>query len=166
MLNPHTSDIRMINEYTSDMQMTYEYIRVTYGWHTSIRVTYGWHTSRYKWHTDDIRVDTSDIRMTYKYIWVTYGWHTSTYELYLNDIRVTYGWHALRKKNKVIFLKHFDNSLLIILFNKIKKGSGINFYCTFSAWFFHTNVLYFNALSIDKVSTSYLFYRILNKICY
>ena len=159
---------------------------MTYGWHTSIQVTCGWHTSTYEWHTDDIRVyewhmddirvyewhtddirvDTSDIRMTYKYIRVTYGWHTSTYELHLNDIRVTYGWHALRKKKKLSFLNHFDNSLLINLFNKIKKGSGINFYCTFSAWFFHTNALYFNALSIDKVSTSYLFYRILNKICY
>ena len=57
------------------------------------------------------------------------------------------------RKIKLSFLKLFDNSLskyLICkrifacngyfeLFNKIKMGSGYNFWCTFSAWFFHTN---------------------------
>ena len=28
------------------------------------------------------------------------------------------------------------------LFTKMKKGSGTSFWCTFSAWFFHKNVLY------------------------
>ena len=28
------------------------------------------------------------------------------------------------------------------LFSKIKKGSGANFWCTISAWFFHKNILY------------------------
>ena len=28
------------------------------------------------------------------------------------------------------------------LFSKIKKGSGTSFWCIFSAWFCHTNVLY------------------------
>ena len=28
------------------------------------------------------------------------------------------------------------------LFTKIKKGSGTSFWCTFSAWFYHKNVLY------------------------
>ena len=104
---------------------TYEWHTSTYEWHTEyIRVTYRWHTSIYKWHTDDIRVNTTDTQMI---------WHT-------NDIRVTYEWHAVRKKNKVIFLKLFDNSIskyLIVkkllacngcfgLFNKIIKGSEIN----------------------------------------
>ena len=62
------------------------------------------------------------------------------------------------RKNKVNFLRLFDNLfskyLLFIfleflacngcleLFIKIKKGSGTNFWCTFSAWFFHKNVSY------------------------
>ena len=28
------------------------------------------------------------------------------------------------------------------MYTKIKKGSGTNFWCTFSAWFFHKNVPY------------------------
>ena len=60
------------------------------------------------------------------------------------------------RKNKVNFLKSFDNFLstcLILkrilarngcfgLFTKIKKWSGTIFWCTFFAWFFHKNILY------------------------
>ena len=174
----HTNDIRV---HTSDIRMTYEYIRVTYGWHTSTC----------EWHTDDIRVHTSDIQMTYEYIRVTYGWHTSTYEWHTDDIRVhtiyirmTREWHTddmrLERKIKLSFLKLFDNSLskyLICkrilacndcfgLFNKIKMGSGINFWCIFSAWFFHTNVPYLILYQFYQVSLPYLLYRISNKMCY
>ena len=42
-------------------------------------------------------------------------------------------------------------------FNKIKKESGTSFWCRFSAWFCHKNVLYLCSLLTDKVSMSYLF---------
>ena len=42
------------------------------------------------------------------------------------------------------------------LFTKIKREPGISFWCTFYAWFFHKNV-FFNTLSTEKVSMSYLF---------
>ena len=108
-------------------------IRMTYEY---IRVTYGWHTSTYKRHTDDIQGHTSDIRMT----WV----HPSDIRMTYEYIRVTYGWHT--------------STYCFELCTKIKKGSGISFWCTFSAWVFHTNAPYLR-LSIDKVSTSYLFTR-------
>ena len=121
----HTDDIRT---HTSDMWITYEYIRVTYGWHTS---TYDWHTDdiqvntsdirmTYEWHTDEIQLHTSDIRMT----WV----HTSDIRITYEYIRVTYGWHT--------------STFCFGLFIKIKKGSWISFWCTFSAWGFHTNAPY------------------------
>ena len=127
--------------------------KTTYEWHTMTyqytRVTYRWHTSAYEWHTDDMRVHTSDMWMAYEYMQVTYGWHTSTYEWHTDDmrvhmsdirmtyeyirvtyqyIRVTYGWHT--------------STYCFGLFTKIKKGSGISFWCTFSAWVFHTNAPY------------------------
>ena len=138
---------------------------------------YGWHTSTYEWHTDDIRIHTSDIRMTYEYIRVTYGWHTSTYEWHANDIRVhtsdlrmtyrymlvTYRWHAVRKKNKLFktfliilfqnirFVKEFlPCNGCFGLFTKIKKGSEISVWCTFSTWFFHTNAPYLILYQLTK----------------
>ena len=57
----------------------------------------------------------------------------------------------------ILFLKEFlAYNDFFGLFPKIKKGSGTSVWCTFSAWFFHKNVL-FNTLSVDKVSMSYLF---------
>ena len=122
----HTNDIRVR---TSNILMIYKYIRVTYWWHTS------------------------DIQITHEYIWVAYRWHTSLYEWHTNDIRVTYGWHAVQKKNKVNFFKAFHKFSFKIseslacngcfgVFTKIKKMSGISFWCTFSTWFFHTNTPY------------------------
>ena len=93
-----------------------------------IRVTYGWHTSTYERHTDDIRVHTSDIRLTYEYIRMTYGWH--------EYIRLTYGWHT--------------STYYFGLFTKIKKGSGISFWCTFSAWVLHTNAPYLMLYQLTK----------------
>ena len=96
----------------------------------------------YEWHTDNIRVHTSDIRMTHEYIRVTYGWYTSTYEwhtddiqVHTSDIRMAYEWHA--------------GTYCFGLFTKIKKGSGISFWCTFSAWIFYTNATYL--ILIDDV---------------
>ena len=67
---------------------------------------------------------------------------------------------------KLPFLRIFDNSRSNIslltcngcfgLFTKIIKRSGTGFCCTFSAWFFHKNVIYL-ILSMDKVSMSYFF---------
>ena len=117
-------------------------------------MTYGWHTSTYEWHTDEIQVTygwyASDIRMTYEYIRVKYGWHTSTCEWHTDDIRVhtsdirmtyeyirvTYGWHT--------------STYCFGLFTKIKKGSGISFWCTFSAWVFHTNAPYLILYQLTK----------------
>ena len=62
----------------------------------------------------------------------------------------------MERKNKVWFLKVFDNPLSkYLIFTRIscmqwlfwvvyqnKKGSGTSFWCTFSAWFFHKNVPY------------------------
>ena len=129
----HTDHIRVR---PNDIRITYEYIRVTYEWHTDgIQV----HTSTYEWHTDDIRVHASGIRMTYEYILMTYEWHT-------NHIRVTYGWHAVRKKNK----EFPACDACFGLFTKIKKGSRISFWCTFSAWFFHANAPYLILYQLTK----------------
>ena len=49
------------------------------------------------------------------------------------------------------------------LFNK--KGSGINFWCIFIAWFFHKNATYLILYQLT-VSTSCLYYRVSNKMCY
>ena len=106
--------------------------------------------------------------MTYKWHTSTYGWHTNPW--HTNEIRVTYGWHVVQKKNKFTFLKLFDNSLSNFwfvkeflacnscfgLFNKIKKGFGINFWCTFSAWFFHKNVPYLIIYQLSLKVTSFL----------
>ena len=68
------------------------------------------------------------------------------------------------------FLKFFDNPFQNVLFlkeflacngcfglfTKIKKGSWTSFWCTFSPWFFHKIIPYYN-LSMDKVSMSYFF---------
>ena len=138
----HTNNIRV---HTIDIRMTYEYIRVTYGWHTR---TYEWHPEDIQVHTSDIRVHTSDIRMTYE-------WHT-------DDMR-------FERQIKLSFLKLFDNSLSNFwfvkeflacnscfgLFNKIKKGFGINFWCTFSAWFFHKNVPYLIIYQLSLKVTSF-----------
>ena len=93
-----------------------------------IRVTYGWHTSTYEWHTDDIRVHTSDIRMT----WV----HTSDIRITYEYIWVTCGLHT--------------STHCFGLFTKIKKGSGINCWFTFSAWVFHTNAPYLILYQLTK----------------
>ena len=88
-----------------------------------------------------VKPNTSDIWMTFEKIRVTY--------------KLTFEWHTdgmqFERKIKLSFLKLFDNSYskyLICeripficngcfrLFSKIKKGSGINFWCTFSAWSF------------------------------
>ena len=83
-------------------------------------------------------------------MWVTYGWHTSTYEWHTDDlrvhandlrvtyeyIRVTYGWHT--------------STYCFGFFTKIKKGSGISFWCTFSAWVFHTNGIYLILYQLTK----------------
>ena len=156
----HTNDIRV---HTRDIRMTYEYIQVTYGWHTG---TYEWHTNIHEWHTDDIRVHTSDIRVTYEYIWVRYERH---------DIRMTFEWHTddmrLEREIKLSFLKLFYNSLSKYLICKripCMQLTGINFWCIFSAWFFHTNAPYlilyqsFNVISFlqdikqNVVLSSYL----------
>ena len=43
----------------------------------------------------------------------------------------------------ILFLKEFlACNGCFGLFSKIKKGSGASFWCIFSAWFFHKNVLY------------------------
>ena len=103
--------------HTDDIRVHKSDIRMTYEY---IRVTYGWHTSTYEWHTDDIQGHTSDIRMT----WV----HTSNIRMTYEYIRVTYGWHT--------------STYCFGLCTKIKKGSGISFWCTFSAWVFHANAPY------------------------
>ena len=66
---------------------------------------------------------------------ITYEWHTDGTRVYASDIRmtyeyirVTYGWHT--------------STYSFELFTKIKKGSGISFWSTFSAWVFHTDALY------------------------
>ena len=177
----------MVKPHTSDTRMTYEYIGVTCGWHMStyewhtddirvhtsdirmtyeyIRVTYGWHTSIYEWHTDDIRAHTSDIRMTHEGIWVTYKWHF---------IRMAFEWHTddmwFERKIKLSFLKLFENSFseyLICkkipscfgLINKIIAGSGINFCCTFSAWFLHTNAAFLIIYQLTKFQSHIFFTR-------
>ena len=62
----------------------------------------------------------------------------------------------MKQKIKLTFLRLFDNPFskhLIFkkflecngcfgLLNKIKKGSGAGFWCTFSAWFFYKKVPY------------------------
>ena len=143
-----------------------------------------WHTSTYEWHMDDIRLHTSDIRMTCVYIRVIYEWHMSTYEWHTDGIRVhtsgirmtyrytrvTYRWHAVRKKNKLFktfLIIHFQNIRFVKellacngsfgLFTKIKKGSDISVWCTFSTWFLHYRCSLSNTISVDKVSISYLF---------
>ena len=100
-------------------------IRITYEY---IWVTYGWDTNTYQWHTDDIRVQRSGIRMA----WV----HTSDIRMTYEYIPVTYGWHTSTK--------------CFGLFTKIKKGSGISFWCTFSAWVFHTNAPYLILYQLTK----------------
>ena len=130
----------MVKPHTSDIRMTDEYIRVTYGWHTStyewrtddMRVTYRWHMSTYEWHTDNIRVHTSDIRMTFE-------WHT-------DDMR-------FERKMKLTFWKLFDNSLLKYLICKkvpCIQLTGMNFWCTFSTWFFHTKAPYLILYQLTK----------------
>ena len=43
----------------------------------------------------------------------------------------------------ILFLKEFLACKGCFgLFTKIKKGFGTSFWCTFSAWFFHKNVIY------------------------
>ena len=137
------------------MQITNEYIRMTYGCHTRAYEWHkGWHTSTYEWHMNDIRLHTSNIRMICK--------------SHMDDMR-------FGRKIKLTFLKLFDNIICDFqnmwfekeflvcngcfgLFTKTKKGSGISFSFTFSACFFSFKCSLFNTLSIDKVSTSYLFY--------
>ena len=132
------------------------HIRVTYGWQTS---TYEWHTGDIRvhtsdvrmtceWHTDDIWVHTSDIRITYEYIRVTYEWH---------DIRMTFEWHTddmrFERKMKLTFWKLFDNSLLKYLICKkvpCIQLTGMNFWCTFSTWFFHTKAPYLILYQLTK----------------
>ena len=108
--------------------------KTTNEWQTS---TYEWHMddirSTYEWHTDDIRVHANDIRM---------AWHT-------NDIRVTYGWH--KSLSKYLILKEFLTwNDCFGLFNKSKKGSGINFWFKFSAWFHHINASYLILYQLAK----------------
>ena len=43
------------------------------------------------------------------------------------------------------------------LFSKIKNGSGANFWCTFSAWFFHKHVLYLILYQWKKFQCDTLF---------
>ena len=147
MVKPHTSDIRVI----------YEYIWVTYGWHTSTYEWHAWHTSTYEWHTNDIRVHTSDIPMAYKYIrvtcqyiWVTYGWYTSTYEWHTDDMS-TNEWYT----NDI-------RVHTVLLLPKLKRGLELAFGEHFLHGFFipfFFKCFLFNTLSIEKVSTSYLFTR-------
>ena len=152
-----TNDIRVstsgIRIYTSDIRMIYDYIRVTYEWHM---YTYEGHTDEIQVHTDDIRVHTIDIRMTCEYIRMTYAWYTGTCKWHTDDMR-------FERKINLTFLNLFDNPLskypickrigwfgngCIGLFTKIKKGSWISFWWTFSAWFFWQTW---------QVSMSYLF---------
>ena len=108
-----------------------------------------------------VKPQTSYIRMTYEYIRVTYGWHTSTYKWYTDDIQVT---HAVWKKNKGNLFKafwysaskylickriHFYAMAILGYLSKL-KGSGISFCCTFSVWFFHTNVPYLILYQLRK----------------
>ena len=53
--------------------------------------------------------------------------HTSDIRMRYEYIRVTYGWHT--------------STCCFGLFTKIKKGSGISFWCTFSVWFFFIQML-------------------------
>ena len=150
----------MVKPHTSDIRMTFEYIRVTYGWHTRTN-EWWWHTRTYEWHTNDTWVHTSDMRMTYEYIRVTYGWHT-------NDIRMTCGSkekeNHLFKSFLIILLQNiwFVKGLLACngcfgLIHKIKKGSGINFWCTISAWFFHTTAPYLILYQLAKFQSHTFF---------
>ena len=114
----------------------------------------------YEWHADDTRVHTSDTRMTYEYIRVThewhtstYKWHTSTYEWHTDDIRVTYGWHTST------YEWHTDDIRVHTVLGylpKLKRDLELAFGAHFQHGFFIQLV---NTLSIDKVSTSYLFTR-------
>ena len=133
--------------------MTYENKRVMMTYE-NIRVTYEWHVSTYEWHADDIWVHTSDIRMTYE-------WHT-------DDIRMTCGSkekeNHLFKSFLIILLQNiwFVKGLLACngcfgLIHKIKKGSGINFWCTISAWFFHTTAPYLILYQLAKFQSHTFF---------
>ena len=120
--------------------------------------------TRYEWHMDDIRVHTSGIRMT---------WHTNDIEWDTDNM-----WF---ERKKIIFFKSFFQNIWFVkeflycngcfgLFDKIKKGPGTNFCCTFSAWFFHTNTsclilyqltnfqcdIYFTGIKQKILSSSYL----------
>ena len=73
----------------------------------------------------------------------TYEWHTDGIRVHTSDIRmtyeyirVTYGWHT--------------STYCFGLFTKIKKGSGISFWCTFSVWVFHTNAPYLILYQLTK----------------
>ena len=82
---------------------------------------------------------------------------------------------GVRKLTDVIFgitqKPHFNKEFLAWngcfgLFIKIKRGSGTNFWCTFSAGFFHTNVPYliFYRLTKFQYHTFFLL-KISNKLC-
>ena len=76
--------------------------------------------------------------MTYEYIRVTYGWHEYVRVTCRSHeyIRVTYRWHT--------------STYCFGLFTKIKKGPRINFWCTISAWVFHTNAPYLMLYQLTK----------------
>ena len=132
---------------------------------------YEWHTGDIRLHTNDIQVHTSDIPMIQEYIRVTYGWNTSTCEWHTDDIRVAYGWHTSTYEwhtdGMSIYEWHTDDIRVClsdirmtyeyILFWAIYqnwKGSGINFWCTLSAWVFHTNAPYLILYQLTNVLLS------------
>ena len=70
---------------------------------------------------------------------------------------MTFEWHTddmrFKRKMKLSFLKLFDNYLLKYLICKrisFMQLTGINFWCTFSAWFFHTNAPYLTLYQLTK----------------
>ena len=77
--------------------------------------------------------------------------------LFLIFLSIKRDWVEKKKNQNNFFLKEFlACNCCFGLFSKIKKGSGASFWCTFSAWFFHKNVPYFNSLWMDKVLMSHL----------
>ena len=141
----------IVKPHTSGIRMTYEYTRVTYGWHTS---KYEWHTSTHERHTDDIRVHTSDIRMTYEYIRmtceytrVTHWWHTNTYEWHTDDIRVHR--NDIQVHMSDIRMTWHTNDIRVT-YGWCMQLTGINFWCIFSAWFFHINAPYLILYQLRK----------------
>ena len=101
---------------------------------------------------DDIRVYTSDIQMNKS----IYEWHTDNIPVHrVNFFKVFYKFPF-----KISGLNKNSLHAMTVLFwfnYQIKKGSGISFSWTFSAWFF-IQMLLIKYSSIDEVSMSYLFY--------